>query len=108
MLDRALIVDDSLPLHTLIRAQMQGEGLDFHSPYGGEPALSLAEEFHPSLTLLDVDMPDMDGFEVCRRLKANSETTPIPVIFLTADFAAADKIKGFELGASDYVTKPFK
>jgi diguanylate cyclase (GGDEF)-like protein len=58
--------------------------------------------------LLDVDMPDMDGFEVCRRLKANINTNSIPIIFLTADFATGDKVKGLELGAVDYVTKPYK
>jgi diguanylate cyclase (GGDEF)-like protein len=108
MLDRALIVDDSLPLHSLVRSHMQGEGLEFHSAYGGAAALSLAAELRPNLVLLDIDMPDMDGFEVCRRLKANAETTTSTVIFLTADFDTGDKIKGLELGAADYVTKPFK
>lgn len=108
MLQRALIVDDSMPLHKLIKTHMDGEGLEFHSAYGGEAALTMAAAIHPSLILLDVDMPDMDGFEVCRRLKSNSETTTIPVIFLTADFDTHDKIKGLDLGAVDYVTKPFK
>ena len=108
MQQRALIVDDSLPLHSLIKTHLDGEGLEFHSAYGGESAISMAATLHPSLLLLDVDMPDMDGFEVCRRLKANVETTTIPVIFLTADFNTSDKVKGLDLGAVDYVTKPFK
>ena len=108
MYERALIVDDSLPLHKLIKSHLDGEGLEFHSAYGGESAIAMATQLHPSLILLDVDMPDLDGFEVCRRLKSSTETATIPVIFLTADFDTSDKVKGLDLGAVDYVTKPFK
>jgi two-component system, cell cycle response regulator len=108
MLKRALIVDDSIPLHQLIKTLMDGEGLEFESAYDGESGLSLASAVRPSLILLDVDMPDMDGFEVCRRLKANADTAAIPVIFLTADFHADNKAMGMDIGAVDYVTKPFK
>jgi len=108
MLQRALIIDDSIPLHQLIKTQMDGEGLEFHSAFDGIAGLSSAIALRPSLILLDVDMPEMDGFEVCRRLKANVDTTTIPVIFLTADFHTTDKVAGLDLGAVDYVTKPFK
>jgi len=108
MLQRTLIVDDSIPLHKLIKTHLDTAGLEFYSAYDGPSALALAEEVRPRLILLDVDMPGMDGFEVCRRLKASVETTTIPIIFLTADFQANDKVMGLDLGAVDYVTKPFK
>jgi diguanylate cyclase (GGDEF)-like protein len=108
MLQRTMIVDDSIPLHKLIKTHLDGAGLEFYSAYDGPSALSLAAELRPRLILLDVDMPGMDGFEVCRRLKANVDTTTIPIIFLTADFHANDKVMGLDLGAVDYVTKPFK
>ena len=108
MAQRALIIDDSLPLQKLIRGQLHGEGLDLHSAHDGIAGLAMAVELRPSVILLDVDMPDMDGFEVCRRLKGNALTSTIPVIFLTADFDMGDKGKGLELGAVDYITKPFK
>jgi two-component system, cell cycle response regulator len=108
MLQRTLIVDDSIPLHKLIKTHLDGAGLEFYSAYDGPAALALAGDVRPRLILLDVDMPGMDGFEVCRRLKTNVETTTIPIIFLTADFHANDKVMGLDLGAVDYVTKPFK
>ena len=108
MLQRALIIDDSVPLHGLIRAQLDSELLEFHSAYDGEAGISLAASLRPSVILLDVDMSGMDGFEVCRRLKTNVETTAIPVIFLTADFQVKDKVAALDLGAIDYITKPYK
>src|SRR5260370_32456983 len=74
----------------------------------GEKALAIASgEEKPDLILLDVMMPAMDGYEVCRRLKANPETKDIPVIFLTGQTGAEDETKGFEVGAVDYIHKPF-
>jgi diguanylate cyclase (GGDEF)-like protein len=108
MLQRTMIVDDSIPLHKLIKTHLEGAGLEFYSAYDGPSALALAAEIRPRLILLDVDMPGMDGFEVCRRLKASVDTTTIPIIFLTADYNANDKVMGLDLGAVDYVTKPFK
>ncbi|NEQ54628.1 MAG: response regulator, partial [Leptolyngbya sp. SIO3F4] len=74
----------------------------------GQRALKRLESFHPDLILLDIQMPGMDGFEVCRQLKTSSSTAEIPVIFITA-FSEIDNIsKGFSLGAVDYITKPFQ
>ena len=73
----------------------------------GQGALEYAEKYHPSLILLDIIMPEMDGYEVCSRLKANPGTSSIPVIFITAMQDTLNKTKGFELGAVDYITKPF-
>jgi two-component system, cell cycle response regulator len=103
-----LVVDDSIPLHKLIKAQLEAEPLELHSAYDGESALTAAATLRPALILLDVDMPELDGFEVCRRLKANPTTAPIPVIFLTANALLNDKVQGLEIGGADYVTKPFK
>ncbi|MDP9173253.1 MAG: diguanylate cyclase [Planctomycetota bacterium] len=103
-----LIVDDSVFLHKLVRAHLEGEAIDLHFANSGEEGLSAAVNLKPSLILLDVDMPEMNGFEVCRRLKANMLTENIPIIFLTADIASEDKVKGLNLGAGDYITKPFK
>jgi putative two-component system response regulator len=73
----------------------------------GSAALEYVEKFHPDLILLDIMMPEMDGYEVCARLKANPETSSIPVIFLTAMQDTTNKTRGFEAGAVDYITKPF-
>jgi DNA-binding response OmpR family regulator len=74
----------------------------------GTSALERAENGKPALILLDVMMPDIDGFETCRRLKRNPSTADIPVLFLTALSDANEKVKGFEAGAVDYLTKPFQ
>ncbi len=73
----------------------------------GKIALEIVEKQKPDLILLDILMPEMDGYEVCRRLKENPETRDIPVIFLTAQDQITDEAKGFELGAVDYIHKPF-
>ena len=70
-------------------------------------ALEYAAKYRPDLILLDIMMPEMDGYEVCRRLKENPSTQPIPVIFITAMTETVNKTKGFTLGAVDYITKPF-
>ena len=108
MLQRILIIDDSLPLQKLLRSHLEADDLEIHSAYNGEAGITMADNIRPGVIILDVDMPDMDGFEVCRRLKANINTNSIPIIFLTADFATGDKVRGLELGAVDYVTKPYK
>jgi diguanylate cyclase (GGDEF)-like protein len=103
-----LIVDDSEFLHKLVRAHLEAEPIELHSASGGDEALAAALHLKPSLILLDVDMPEMNGFEVCRRLKENPVTEHIPIIFLTAEMASENKVKGLNLGGNDYITKPFK
>jgi diguanylate cyclase (GGDEF)-like protein len=105
---QVLIVDDSLPLHKLVQAYLKSDGLTMHSAFDGESGLTCAERLQPSLILLDVDMPRLDGFEVCRRLKNNPATARIPVIFLTANSMLDNRVMGLDIGASDYITKPFK
>jgi diguanylate cyclase (GGDEF)-like protein len=87
---------------------LEPDEITVHSAYDGDSALALAASLRPDLILMDVDMPQLDGFEACRRLQANPATAIIPVIFLSADTIAADKVKGLDLGAIDYITKPFK
>jgi diguanylate cyclase (GGDEF)-like protein len=103
-----LIIDDSLALHTLIKSFLAPEMLKLRSAYDGESGLTAAANPQPSLILLDVDLPGIDGFEVCRRLKSNPSTASIPIIFLTASAMVSEQIKGLELGALDYIVKPFK
>ena len=102
-----LIVDDiadnlNVAANTLIKQQ-----INVLLAQSGKEALKTAEKFLPDLVLLDIMMPEMNGFEVCSRLKMNERTRNIPVVFLTAVGEAKNIIKGFELGAVDYVTKPF-
>lgn len=101
-----LVVDDTPDNLSLMRELLNS---DYHVQLanGGERALKLAAlEPHPDLILLDIMMPGMDGYEVCQRLKANSQTRYIPVVFLTAKTEMEDEKKGLEIGAVDYITKP--
>jgi diguanylate cyclase (GGDEF)-like protein len=108
MQQKLLIADDSTQLHTLVKTQLEPDSLACHSAYDGEAAIALAATIQPDLILLDVDMPRLDGFEVCRRLKANPLTGDIPVIFLTADSMLNDSVRGLDCGAIDYIAKPFR
>ncbi len=102
-----LIVDDTPKNLQVLVNILRKEDCKVAVAKSGEKALSLVNEHIPDLILLDIMMPDMDGFEVCRMLKESDETEEIPIIFLTAKTETEDIIKGFELGAVDYVTKPF-
>jgi diguanylate cyclase (GGDEF)-like protein len=104
---RILVIDDSDAIHALLRARLAGEPVDVAGAYDGASGLAKAFEAPPDLILLDVDMPGLDGFEVCRQLKASSRTMAVPIIFLTGAASTEQKITGLELGAVDYVTKPF-
>ncbi len=102
-----LIVDD-VPINLQVLVNILREkSYKISVATSGEKALEMVERFLPDLILLDVMMPEMDGFEVCQKLKEDEKTRDIPVIFLTAKTEKEDIIKGFGLGAVDYVTKPF-
>lgn len=106
--DLILIVDDN-PTNLNVLVDYLGEqGFELAIAKDGERAIEQVHRLHPDLILLDVLMPGIDGFETCRRLKANHRSTAIPVIFMTALSETVNKVKGFELGAVDYVTKPFQ
>lgn len=101
-----LIVDDTPSNLQILFTSLEQAGLRVLVAQGGENALKIAETRHPNLILLDILMPGLNGFDVCRRLKANPNTQEIPVIFLTALSDSVNKITGFELGGVDYITKP--
>jgi two-component system, cell cycle response regulator len=107
MSDKILVIDDSAEIHTLVKARLAKEQVIIHSALDAASGLAAAKEIRPDLVLLDVDMPDRDGFDLCMDLKANPDTMDVPIIFLTGATSTADKIRGLELGATDYVTKPF-
>ncbi|MEH1966968.1 sensor histidine kinase [Nostoc sp.] len=102
-----LIVDDNPTNLSVLCEALSSEGFRFRVAVDGETAIALAERNQPELILLDVQMPGIDGFETCRRLKANPVTQNIPIIFTTALADTESKTKGFSLGAVDYIPKPF-
>ena len=102
-----LIIDDEKDLVDLIRYTLEKEGFKVFGAGNGEAGLSLAVSAKPDLVILDLMLPGMDGFDVCRSLRERAETSGIPIIMLTAKTSESDRIVGLELGADDYVTKPF-
>jgi two-component system cell cycle response regulator len=102
-----LVIDDSQPIHTLIAALLKDEGVELHCADNGQYGITLATSLHPDLILLDVEMPGLNGFETCKRLRADPAMADVPIIFLTGVSELAEKVRGLELGAADYVTKPF-
>ncbi len=105
---RVLIIDDSSDVHRLVTVRLKAEGVDFSSVLSGELGLAEAARNPPSLILLDLEMPGMHGLVVLKELKANPATQDISVIVISGNQHAADKVKAFDLGAVDYVTKPFE
>ncbi|HSG92505.1 MAG TPA: HD domain-containing phosphohydrolase, partial [Methylotenera sp.] len=106
--EKILVVDDTPASLKLLTDIMKAEGYDVRSAISGELALFAAASNPPDLILLDIRMPEMDGFEVCRRLKSSATTQDVPVIFVTAASETDEKVHGFALGAVDYVTKPYQ
>ncbi len=102
-----LVVEDEVDLADLVALNLREAGHDVSIAYNGANALAEVSRRRPDLILLDVMLPDISGFEVCRRLRRSSETSRIPVIMLTAKAEEVDRIVGFEVGADDYVIKPF-
>ncbi len=107
MAQKVLLIDDCPSIHGLVRARLREEAVELHSAFDGESGIAQAATLSPDLVLLDVEMPSTNGFEVCRRLKDDPRTMHVPVIFLTGAASTEEKIRGLELGATDYVTKPF-
>jgi response regulator RpfG family c-di-GMP phosphodiesterase len=105
---RILAVDDTPALLRLLTNLLQDEGYEVRSALGGELALHAAKTNPPDLVLLDIRMPGMDGYEVCRQLKADPATRDVPVIFVSAVSETLEKVQGFGLGAVDFVTKPYQ
>ena len=107
MNEKILIVDDEKDIVKMLDYNLKKEGFRTLSAYDGEDALDLAVREHPDLIILDLMLPVMDGLEVCKYLKREAKTSGIPIIMLTAKTQEADKVVGLEIGADDYITKPF-
>jgi diguanylate cyclase (GGDEF)-like protein len=104
---KILVVDDEPPIREILKFQLENAGFEVACAEDGAEGLQMAEEEPPDLVLLDLMIPQLDGYEVCRRLKNGYATRHIPVIILTARGEIDEKLKGLENGANDYVTKPF-
>jgi two-component system alkaline phosphatase synthesis response regulator PhoP len=102
--ERILVVDDESHIVELVRLYLERDGFRVESASDGAQGLRLALELHPALIILDLMLPEVDGLEVCRRVRADSD---VPIVMLTARDEDVDKIVGLELGADDYLTKPF-
>lgn len=105
---RIIIVDDTPESLEMLSQLLMIKGYNIHPVTSGQEALPAIHDMQPDLVLLDIMMPDMNGFEVCRHLKADAQTRDIPVIFISALHEAIDKVKAFEAGGVDYVTKPYQ
>jgi PleD family two-component response regulator len=102
-----LIVEDDLDLSEMVSSYFRVQNYDVVTAAWGEEALKLADEQTLDLIMLDIRLPDIDGFELCRQLRENRKTQDVPIIFLTEKRDRVDKLQGLELGVVDYITKPF-
>ena len=107
-LSSILIVDDAPENLTMLTSMLTGQGYHVRPAINGQIALQAIRKLPPDLILLDIVMPGMDGYEVCRQVKADATTRDIPVIFMSARQETLDKVKAFEVGGIDYITKPFQ
>jgi PleD family two-component response regulator len=102
-----LIVEDDFDISNMLRIYFQSHGYEVAVAQRGEDALAMCRKQLPHIIVLDIMLPDMDGYDVCRELRSNLRTSHVPIIFLTQKDERSDKIHGLELGADDYITKPF-
>jgi DNA-binding response OmpR family regulator len=104
---KILIIEDDLDVAEMLNAYFRVQGYDVFTSNWGEDGIRAVTAFRPDLVILDIRLPDIDGYEVARRLRADRKTNTIPIIFLTEKRDRADKLQGLEIGADDYITKPF-
>ena len=105
---RVVVVEDDQASADVLQRRLQANGMVVSVAHDGRRGIELVEELLPDLVLLDVMLPDTDGYDVCLRIKSNTATSPIPVIFLSARGEVVDKVRGLSCGAADYITKPFQ
>jgi DNA-binding response OmpR family regulator len=104
---KILIVEDDIDVAEMVTAYFRAQGYDVLTVNWGEDGVRACQTNHPDLAILDIRLPDIDGYEVARRLRSDRRTSDVPIIFLTEKRERADKLQGLELGADDYITKPF-
>jgi two-component system, cell cycle response regulator len=105
---QVLLVDDSSSIHSLVKSVLADDPIEVHSALNAQFGLTLAASLKPDLVLLDIDMPEIDGYEFCRRMKSDTSLWSVPVMFLTSKDQTDQKVYGLEMGAVDYITKPFE
>ncbi len=104
---KLLIIEDEEDLNNMIVHHLEGEDFEVDSAFNGDEALAILESDNFDLIILDILLPGIDPWEVCKQIRMNKETKSTPVVFLSALSSEADRIKGFDLGADDYLIKPF-
>lgn len=104
---RVLVVDDDLPIRLLCRVNLEAEGMEVVEAEDGPDGLKKARNTRPDVVLLDVMLPELDGWRVAEALLESSETKDIPIVFVTARAEIVDQARGLEIGGIDYITKPF-
>ena len=104
---KILLIEDDADLYSLIQYNLEKEGFQFVGSQTGKGAIDLCRREKPDLVILDIMLPDSDGLDICKRIRAHPELSHLPVIFLTARASETDRIVGLELGANDYIVKPF-
>jgi len=104
---KIVLIEDDADLYSLIQYNLEKEGFTMAGAQTGKGAVELCRRERPDLIILDIMLPDSDGLEICRAIRNHSELAPVPVIFLTARASETDRIVGLELGANDYIVKPF-
>lgn len=105
--NKILIIEDDLDVSDMLNAYFRVQGYDVYTSNWGEDGVRAVDHIRPDLIILDIRLPDIDGYEVARRLRADRKTNAIPIVFLTERRDRADRLQGLELGADDYITKPF-
>src|SRR5205085_5181698 len=104
---KIVLIEDDADLYSLIQYNLEKDGFGFAGSRTGKGALDLCRREKPDLVILDIMLPDSNGLEICKALRAHAELSTVPVIFLTARASETDRIVGLELGANDYIVKPF-
>ncbi len=104
---KILIIEDDLDVAEMLNAYFRVQGYEVYTVNWGEDGVRSCQTVHPDLVILDIRLPDIDGYEVARRLRSDRRTAEVPIIFLTEKRDRSDRLQGLELGADDYITKPF-